>query len=105
MIIHNFNIFQADYESVVPWGGYDGANHEENHRVIKTVIPAKFESDVKALCDYAGVANLVRGMEIKMSLQEILAIIPRNRRRIESYQSLIAFLADEMGVNGKPARG
>lgn len=98
MMITNNNIFQADYESVASWGGRDGANREVNHQVIKTIIPAKFQSDVKALCDYAGLLELTRGMEIKMTLQEILTIIPKNRRRIESYHSLIAFLADEMGV-------
>ena len=98
MTIRNISIFQADYENVAPWGGGDGANRKENHQVIKTIIPAKFQSDIKALCDYAGVVELTRGMEIKMTLQEILAIIPKNRRRIESFQSLTAFLADEMGV-------
>lgn len=98
MMITNNNIFQADYENVAPWGGRDGASREVNHQVIKTIIPARFQSDVKAMCDYAGVVELTRGMEIKMTLQEILSIIPKNRRRIESYHSLIAFLADEMGV-------
>lgn len=98
MTIRNISIFQSDYENVVPWGGCDGADREVNHQMIKTIIPAKFQSDIKALCDYAGVVELTRGMEIKMTLQEILAIIPKNRRRIESYQSLRAFLADEMGV-------
>lgn len=98
MTIRNISIFQADYEGVAPWGGRDGANREVNHQVIKTIIPERFQSDIKALCDYADVVELTRGMEIKMTLQEILAIIPKNRRRIESYQSLIGFLADEMGV-------
>ncbi len=66
--------------------------------MIKTVIPAKFQSDVKALCDYAGIVEMTRGMEIKMTLQEILSIIPKSRRRIESYNSLVSFLSDEMGV-------
>lgn len=96
MIISNNTILQADYESVQAWRGYsDGANVEENHRVI---IPKEFESDVKALCDYAGIKELNRGMAIRMTLQEILAIIPKTRRRIESYKQLIKFLNDEMGV-------
>lgn len=89
-------IFQADYECVPAWrGSKDGANVEENHRVI---IPKEFESDVKALCDYAGITELNRGMAIRMTLQEILAIIPKARPRIESYKLLIKFLNDEMGV-------
>lgn len=98
MIIQNFNIFQADYEGVAPWRGNDGANDEVIHQVIKTIIPVQFQSDVKALCDYAGVDRLERGMAIKMTLQEILTVIPKKRRRIESYKSLISFLEREMGV-------
>lgn len=99
MIIQNFNILQADYEGVAPWRGCeDGANVEENHQVIKNIIPKEFEGEVKALCDYAGMSELTRGMAIRMTLQEILAIIPRTRRRIESYKQLIKFLNDELGV-------
>ena len=92
------NIFQGDYEGVAPWGGCDGANHEENRHKTKTIIPAKYKRDVNALCVYAGVEELERGMQIRMTLQEILTIIPKTRRRIESYQSLVSFLWEEMGV-------
>lgn len=96
MLITNNTIFQADYESVHAWrGSKDGANVEENHRVI---IPKEFEGDVKSLCDYAGINVLNRGMTIRMTLQEILSIIPKTRRRIESYKTLIKFLNEEMGV-------
>ena len=96
MIISTNTILQADYECVPAWrGSSDGANVEENHRVI---IPKEFEGDVKALCDYAGITELKRGMAIRMSLQEILAIIPKARQRIDSYKQLIKFLNDEMGV-------
>ena len=96
MLISNNTIFQADYESVQAWrGSNDGANVEENHIVI---IPKEFEGDVNAICDYAGIKELKRGMAIRMTLQEILAIIPKARPRIESYKTLIKFLNDEMGV-------
>lgn len=98
MIIRNISIFQADYETVASWRGNDGANDEEIQQVIKTIIPVRFQGEVEALCDYAGVEKLTRGMTIKMSLQEILTIIPKNRRRIESYKPLINFLSEEMGV-------
>lgn len=97
MVLTTNFIFQGDYESAER-RGYDDANARQNHQVIKTIIPEKFQSDIKALCDYAGVVEMTSGMNIKMTLQEILTIIPKNRRRIESYHSLITFLADEMGV-------
>lgn len=99
MLITNEYIFQGDYEVNHPWrGSNDGANVEENHQVIKTIIPKEYEGDIKALCDYAGITELKRGMVIKMTLQEILSIIPKTRRRIESYKLLIGFLREELGV-------
>lgn len=98
MMISNINIFQGDYEGVGSWGGPDSANHEENCLVRKVIIPDKFSSDVKALCEYAGIETMTPGMHIKMSLQEALTIIPKKRRRTESYKPLISFLNDEMGI-------
>lgn len=98
MIITNNTIFQGDYEGVGSWGGPDSANHEENCLVRKVIIPDKFSSDVKALCEYAGIETMTPGMHIKMSLQEALTIIPKKRRRTESYKPLISFLNDEMGI-------
>ena len=98
------NIFQADYENVAPWRGrednaVDGACVQPIHQVTKTIIPVRFQSDIKALCDYAGVDELSSGMNIKMTLQDILTIIPKKRARTDSYRQLIQFLKDEMGVS------
>lgn len=98
MIITNNNIFQGDYEGVDTWGGSDSANHEENCPLRKVIIPDKFKSDVKALCEYAGIETMTPGMHIKTSLQEALTIIPKKRRRTESYKPLISFLNDEMDI-------
>lgn len=98
MIITNNTIFQGDYEGVGSWGGSDSANHEENCLVRKVIIPDKFSGDVKALCEYAGIETMTPGMHIKMSLQEALTIIPKKRRRTESYKPLISFLNDEMDI-------
>ena len=90
-------ILQCDYEYTEE-RGYVGTCERPSQQLIKTIVPKQFEDEVKALCDYAGITELKRGMIIKMTLQEILTIIPKNRRRIESYKQLIVFLNDEMGV-------
>lgn len=93
------NIYQADYES--PWRGQeDRANESPIYPTVETkvIIPVRFQSEIKALCDYAGVDELIRGMNIRMTLQEILTIIPKKRPRTDSYRQLILFLQDEMGV-------
>ena len=98
MVITNENIFQVDYEVVGTWRGYDGANGEGNHPTIKIIVPEQFKDDVAALCDYSGLTDLTSGMTIKMSLREALNVMPRGRRRVDSYKLLIQFLQDEMDV-------
>lgn len=90
-------ILQSDYEYSENRGPV-GAYARPNQQVIKTVIPKLYEDDIKALCDYAGVDSLTGGMTIRMTLQEILGIIPKKRARIESYRMLTQFLKETMNV-------
>ena len=65
--------------------------------VQKIVPPKKFKNDIEALKNHVG-EDLVTGLCIKISLQEILTVIPRERHRTDAYQSLVKYLKDEMGV-------
>ena len=67
---------------------------KENTAVI---IPRKFKDDVERLCNYCGV-ELKSGLCIEIELSELLEILPRERRRKDSYDKLVNFLADEMNV-------
>lgn len=92
------NLFQCDYESPENRGSV-GAFARPNQQVIATVIPKEYEAEVKALCAYAGVEQLMEGMAIKMTLQEILGIIPKKRARIDSYHVFTQFLKETMNVD------
>lgn len=92
--------YQLDYQGVNELTGESGALAPKPITMLsKTIIPGHFEDDVKALCDYAGIAELTPRMTIKMTLREALSVIPRKRARIDSYKALIGFLTDEMEVN------
>ena len=67
---------------------------KENTAVI---IPRKFKDDVERLCKYCGV-ELRSGLCIEIELSELLEILPRERRRKDSYDKLVKFLANEMNV-------
>jgi len=89
----------GDQESSEGRGLNDDANAQQNHHeIVKGIIPKQFEEDVRALCDYAGVEELVFGTTIRMSLQEVLEIIPKNRKRMDSYRTLVAFLKEELNI-------
>ena len=68
---------------------------EEKEHIV--IIPEKFKDDVKRLCNYCGV-ELKSGFCIEIELRELLEILPRHRRRKDSYDNLVKFLADEMKI-------
>ena len=53
---------------------------------VSASTTSKYQADIDAIEKLLG--KLTDGMTIDMTLQEILAICSRNRRRIESYQGL-----------------
>ena len=61
------------------------------------IIPSRFREDIDALKNYIG-RELTTGICIELSLEEMLEIIPRKRRRKDTYDQLVKFLADEMNV-------
>ena len=55
--------------------------------------------DIKRLEEaFSNGQPLESGMEINVTLQELLRIVPRNRARKDSYKHLQRVLKDEMGV-------
>ena len=63
----------------------------------KVIIPEKFKDDIERLESYCGV-ELRSGLCIEIELSELLEILPRERRRKDSYDKLVKFLAEEMNV-------
>lgn len=95
MLIKNlFSLFGGSYQT----GRSDDASpdviEEKEHIVI---IPEKFKDDIQKLQDYCGV-ELRSGLCIEIELSELLEILPRERRRKDSYDKLVKFLAEEMNI-------
>ena len=68
---------------------------EEKEHIV--IIPEKFKDDIQKLQDYCGV-ELRSGLCIELELSELLEVVPRARRRKDSYDKLVKFLADEMNI-------
>ena len=68
---------------------------EEKEHIV--IIPERFKDDILKLQDYCGV-ELRSGLCIEIELSELLEILPRERRRKDSYYKLVKFLAEEMNV-------
>lgn len=67
---------------------------EKKHIVI---IPEKFKDDIERLTQYMG-RKLCRGLCIEIELKELLEIVPRQRRRKDSFDKLVKFLSEEMNI-------
>ena len=50
-----------------------------------SITPEKFKDDVEALVGYIGEEHFISGLSIEVTLSELLAVIPRKRRRCEAY--------------------
>ena len=68
---------------------------EEKEHIV--IIPEKFKDDIQKLQDYCGV-ELRSGLCIEIELSELLEILPRERRRKDTYDKLVKFLAEEMNI-------
>ena len=101
MLIKNlFSLFGGSYQT----GRSDNASPDViEEKESKVIIPEKFKDDIERLESYCGV-ELRSGLCIEIELSELLEILPRERRRKDSYDKLVKFLADEMNIklNIKP---
>ena len=60
-------------------------------------IPEKYKKDVASLRSKYG-DDLKTGVCIILTLQEALSIMPRDRKRVDSYAGLISYLKREQGI-------
>lgn len=60
-------------------------------------IPEKYQRDIEALQSKYGDA-FKTGFCIDLTLQEALSIMPRGRKRVDSYAGLISYLKREQGI-------
>lgn len=82
------------------FGGFQGdsskpsvACQEDNPKTSEN----KYRDDIEALREKYG--ELTTGLSIEIQLSELLSIIPRERKRIDAYKSLISYLKEKHGVN------
>ena len=95
MLIKNlFSLFGGSYQT----GRSDDASPNViEEKESKVIIPEKFKDDIERLESYCGV-ELRSGLCIEIELSELLEILPRERRRKDSYDKLVKFLAEEMNI-------
>ncbi|MFI3317338.1 MAG: hypothetical protein SNF93_07200 [Rikenellaceae bacterium] len=60
-------------------------------------VPRKFREDIAILDNIFG-EKFTTGLSISYSLQEILSILPRERKRVDSYAALTKYLHSERGI-------
>ena len=53
------------------------------------------EKDVMSLKQYVGEIGFKSGLCIDITLQDLLSVVPRKRRRTDAYTTLVRYLKDE----------
>ena len=81
----------TDEFAVVSHGQEISPSQEQNK--VKKVARGKFLRDLEALRDSG--YSVSSGSKIEITLQEILKICPRDRKRVDAYNSLVKYLNDE----------
>ena len=81
----------TDEFAVVSQGQELPPSKEQNK--VEKVVRGKFLRDLEALRDSG--YSLSSGSKIEITLQEILMICPRDRKRVDAYSSLVEYLNDE----------
>ena len=81
----------TDEFAVVSQGQEISPSKEQNK--VEKVVRGKFLRDLEALRDSG--YSLSSGSKIEITLQEILKICPRDRKRVDAYNSLVKYLNDE----------
>lgn len=78
-----------------------GSDDKQKYDVERYVpfIPKKFETDIMTLMSKVGTDDFVQGLTIEISLAEMYELCPHKRRRGDTYDKLVAFLKDELGIN------
>ncbi|MFR9543356.1 MAG: hypothetical protein SNJ29_15645 [Rikenellaceae bacterium] len=66
-------------------------------KIATTEIPQKFRADIETLQEIFK-EKFITGLTIDWTLQQVLELLPRERKRVDSYDSLKKYLHSERGV-------
>lgn len=71
---------------------------DDKQITITHIVPEKFREDVTALTKYVGEAGFKSGLSIEVALNELLSVVPRQRKRTDAYDTLVKYLKDELNI-------
>lgn len=60
-------------------------------------IPDRFRNDIEALKECYG-DDFREGLEVTLTLQHALQLLPRDRKRTDAYKALVSWMKDNLGI-------
>ncbi len=89
---------QANDVGIIRSRREETAKPDDREKRIATIkIPRKFQDDIEILKKLYG-EEFKTGLCIKLELQRALEIMPKERKRIDAYNSLAKYLQENEGV-------
>lgn len=70
---------------------------EIDKKIATTSIPQKFRADIERLKEVYK-TEFMAGFSINWTLKQALDILPRERKRVDSYDSLTKYLKQNLGI-------
>ena len=86
MLLRQLNSLFGSSELSSGYRGECSSGIEEKEHIV--IVPEKFKGDVERLQSYCGV-ELKSGFCIEIELSELLEILPRERRRKDTYDFIM----------------
>lgn len=71
---------------------------DDKQTMTAHIVPEKFREDIAALTNYVGEVGFKSGLSIEVSLNELLSVVPRQRKRTDAYDTLVKYLKDELNI-------
>lgn len=72
---------------------------DDKQITVTHIVPEKFREDISALTNYVGEAGFKSGLSIEVSLNELLSVVPRQRKRTDAYNTFVKYLKDELNIS------
>ena len=64
----------------------------------RIIVPERFQNDIKVLRAFIGESAFIPGAILNFTLQELLTICYRERRKIDAFKALVRYLDTEFNI-------
>lgn len=96
-----FSMLEGLFQDELRHDEQPALKNEKPQKAECVIVPEQYRDDVENLKKYVGEDNWAPGLEIELTLQELLSICARTRKRSDAYAKLITYMHNELNIDLK----